>query len=160
MFALLSTLKKDTAKYGSTEWFPVRFSSPSCCSTTDQIFTLQKISVKSWECGKDVYTCFVDLLEKSCDRVPCEKLWLSKAFPGLRSGHLISAQKFVSVSKELNNDRPPLVLDSDQGLCCHHSFSESTSMCIEWTVTAGSTRVSQLGAARLTLYFFQTIWYC
>jgi len=40
-------------------------------STIDQIFTLQHIFLKSWECG--VYACFVDH-EKACDRHPHEIL--------------------------------------------------------------------------------------
>ena len=43
-------------------------------STTDQIFTLKQIFEKSWEYGKDLFTCFVDL-EKAYDRVPQDKLW-------------------------------------------------------------------------------------
>ena len=43
-------------------------------STTDQIFPLKQIFEKSWEYGKDLYTCFVDL-EKAYDRVPQDKLW-------------------------------------------------------------------------------------
>ena len=39
------------------------------------------------------------------------------------SSHCIPDQKFVSVSGKLNHDRSPLVLDSDKGMCCHHSFS-------------------------------------
>ena len=46
----------------------------SGCSTTDQIFTLKQIFEKSWEYGKDLYACFVDL-EKEYDRVPWDKLW-------------------------------------------------------------------------------------
>ena len=72
------------------------------------------------EHAKDVFTCFVDL-EKAYNRVPCEKLWgvlreygvdgrLSLAVKSL----YIPAQKFVSVSGELNHDRSPLVLDSRQ----------------------------------------------
>ena len=38
-------------------------------STLDQIFTLKQIFEKSWEYGKDLFACFVDL-EKSCDRFP------------------------------------------------------------------------------------------
>ena len=61
-------------------------------STADQIFTLQNIFVKSWECGKDVYTCFVDLLEKACDRAPREMLWGPQRFPrcGVKSLHSCS----------------------------------------------------------------------
>ena len=44
------------------------------------------------------------------------------------SSHCIPAQKFVYVSGELNHDRSPLVLDSDKGVCCHRSFSYSTSV--------------------------------
>ena len=43
-------------------------------STTDQIFTLKQIFEKSWEYGKDLFACFVDL-EKAYDRVPWDKLW-------------------------------------------------------------------------------------
>ena len=43
-------------------------------STTDQIFTLKQIFEKSWEYGKDLFACFVNL-EKACDRVPRDKLW-------------------------------------------------------------------------------------
>ena len=43
------------------------------CSTTDQIFTLKQIFEKSWEYGKDLFACFVDL-ETAYDRVPRDKL--------------------------------------------------------------------------------------
>ena len=43
-------------------------------STTDQIFTLKQIFEKSWEYGKDLFACFVDL-EKAYDRVSRDKLW-------------------------------------------------------------------------------------
>ena len=41
--------------------------------TTDQIFTLKQIFEKSWEYGKDLPACLVDL-EKAYDRVPRNKL--------------------------------------------------------------------------------------
>jgi len=41
------------------------------------------------------------------------------------SNHCIPAQKFVSVSGELNHDRSQLVLNSDKVVCCHHYISGS-----------------------------------
>ena len=43
-------------------------------STTDQIFILKQIFEKSWEYGKDLFACFVDL-EKAYDRVSRDKLY-------------------------------------------------------------------------------------
>ena len=45
-----------------------------CRSTTGQIFTLKQIFEKSWEYGKDLFACFVDL-ETAYDQVPRYKLW-------------------------------------------------------------------------------------
>ena len=97
-------------------------------STVDQIFTLQKTFEKSLKYAKNVYTCFVDL-QKAYVRVPCEKLWeccgstVLTAACYCAASRCIPAQKFVSVSGELNLDGSPLVLDSDKGACCHHSSS-------------------------------------
>ena len=55
-----------------TRKWSVRFSSGR--STTDQIFTLKQTFEKSWEYGKDLFACFVDL-EKAYDRVLRDKLW-------------------------------------------------------------------------------------
>jgi len=65
-------------------------------STTDHIFTLQQIE-KSWECAKDVYTCFVDL-EKAYDRVTREKL--SGVFPenGVDDRLLLAVKSLYSCS--------------------------------------------------------------
>ena len=43
-------------------------------STTDRIFNLKQIFKKSWEYGKDLFACFVDL-EKPYDRVHRNKIW-------------------------------------------------------------------------------------
>ena len=42
-------------------------------STTNQIFILKHIFEKSWEYGKDLFACFVDL-EKTSDLVPRDQL--------------------------------------------------------------------------------------
>jgi len=82
---------------------------------------------ESWEYAKNVFTCFVDL-EKAYSIVPCAKLWGVFRECGVasacywRSIYCIPAQN-LSVSGEFNHDRSPLFLNSDRGVCCHHSFS-------------------------------------
>ena len=77
-----------------------------------------------------VHIWFVDL-EKAYDRVPRKKLSGVLRESGFAaacywpSSHCIPAQMFVSVSGKLNHDRSTLVLDSDNGVCCHRSFSYS-----------------------------------
>ena len=66
------------------------------------------------------------------------------------SSHCIPAQKFVSVSGEFNRNRSPLALDSDSGVCCHHSFSIAYMNLIDSHsrvnngVTVGSCRINCL----------------
>jgi len=43
------------------------------------------------------------------------------------SSHRIPVQKIVSMSTKFNHNRSALVLDSDNGVCCHHSSSYSIS---------------------------------
>ena len=69
-------------------------------STTDQIFTLKQIFEKSWEYGKNLFACFVDL-EKAYDRVSrinferfCESIaLLVSCYTALR--HLATDRRFV-----------------------------------------------------------------
>ena len=68
-------------------------------STTDQIFTLKQIFEKSWEYGKDIYACFVDL-EKAYDRIPREKLWSVLQDYGI-NGHLLMAVKSLYEQSEV-----------------------------------------------------------
>ena len=55
-----------------TGGWPVRFSPGRCIR--DQIFTLKQIFEKSWEYGKNLLACFVDL-EKAYNRAPRDKRW-------------------------------------------------------------------------------------
>ena len=97
-------------------------------STTDQISLTSKFlrnlgsmpktsahSLSTWESIR-LGSLWKDLLW-SVPRVWC---WRP-------SSYCIHCQKFVSVSGELNHDRWPLLLDSHKGVCCHRSFSLSTS---------------------------------
>ena len=66
----------------------------------------------------------LSISRKHTTEVPCEKLWGVLRECGVDGRQVtIPAQKFVSVSGELNHDRSPLMLDSDKGVCCHRSFS-------------------------------------
>ena len=60
-------------------------------STMDQIFTLKQIFERSWEYGKDLYSCFFDL-EKAYDRDPQDKLWKVLQEYGV-DGQLLRATK-------------------------------------------------------------------
>jgi len=48
------------------------------------------------------------------------------------TSHCIPAQKFVSVSEDVNHDLSPWVLDSDKVVCCHQFFSQSVD---QWFLT-------------------------
>jgi len=77
-------------------------------------------------------TCFVDL-GKAYNQVPREKLWRgygSTALTGAScwpSSNCIPVQKIVSMSTKSNHNHSALVLDSSDGVSCHHSFSSSIS---------------------------------
>ena len=68
-------------------------------STTDQIFTVKQIFEKSWEYGKDLFVCFVDL-EKAYDRVPRDKLWKVLQEYGV-NGQLLRAIKSLYCRPEV-----------------------------------------------------------
>ena len=96
--------------------------------TTEEISTLQQIFKKSWEHVKDLRTCFVDLekymalfLVKSFGWC-CGSMVLTGAYCW-PSSNCIPVQKIVSLSTELTHNRSELALDSDNGVCCHHSSS-------------------------------------
>ena len=86
-------------------------------SNADQIFTPKQIFEKSWEYGKDLFTCFVDL-KKLYDLVPRDKLWkvlreLVYIRGGVR-GHILkslASDFFVSLAlaSSLVSSTPPLV---------------------------------------------------
>ena len=64
-----------------------------------QIFTLKQIFEKSWEYGKNVFACFVDL-EKAYDRVPLDKLWKVLQKYGV-NGQLLRAIKSLYCRPEV-----------------------------------------------------------
>jgi len=125
-FTLPSALKKDAAKQMNQSWMipsavlilpialPPKFHSPA----------------KFWEilggCQKPLHM-FCRLREsirpssswKTLRSVAGVRCWR----PPVTGHRCIPAQKFVSVSGELNHDRSLLVLDSDKGVCCHRFFS-------------------------------------
>ena len=97
-------------------------------STTDQIFTLKQIFEKSWEYGKDLFACFVDL-EKAYDRVPRDKLWKVLQEYGV-DGQLLRAIKSFYCRPEVcvrvngKQSKPFHVgVGLRQGAFCHLSFS-------------------------------------
>jgi len=98
-------------------------------STTDQIFTLHHIFEKSWEYAEYVFTNALStsrkhltgfLVKSFAERCGCTVVTAACYWP---SRHCIPAQKFMSLSGELNHDYSPRALDSDKGVCCHHTFS-------------------------------------
>ena len=92
-------------------------------STTDQIFTLKQIFEKSWEFGKDLFTCFVDL-EKAYDQVSRDKLRKILQEYGA-DGQLFRANKsfycqprFVFGQMARNQSRSMWALDSSKDAFC------------------------------------------
>jgi len=73
-----------------------------------------------------MYTCFVDL-GKVYGRFLVKSFWGccgSTVLTGAScwpSSNCTPVQKIVSLSTELNHNRPALVLDSDNGVVRHHS---------------------------------------
>jgi len=80
----------------------------------------------SWGYAEDIFTCFVGL-EKAYDQVPCEKLWGNvvcvRCWRPPVNGRQVTIFFLIPVSGELNHNRSQLVLESDKGVCCLHSFS-------------------------------------
>ena len=97
-------------------------------STTEQIFTLKQIFEKSWEYGKDLFACFVDL-EKAYDRVPRDKLWKVCRIMALMVNccaplsHSTADRRFVFGYMASNQSRSMWALDSGKSAFCHLSFS-------------------------------------
>jgi len=125
-----SALKKDPAKWLKQSWMiPSAVFVPAVALQTK--FSLSSKFSRNLECAKDDHTCFVDF-EKAHHRVSPVKLWGMLREYGidnrllLTSSNCIPVRKFVSVPREINHNRSPLVLDSDKGVCCHHSSSKST----------------------------------
>jgi len=55
----------------------------------------------------------------------------------------IPAQKIVSMSAELNHNRSALVLDSDNGVCCHHSSTYCLYIRVLQTTPRGPNRTCE-----------------
>jgi len=118
-----SALKKDAAKQLNQSWmipssvFVVAVALQTKCSLSSKY-------KKSWECAKDVYACFVDL-KKAYDRVPRENLWEMLREYAVDGRLLLAVKSLYSCSEVCVRvgavESQPVVLDSDKGVCCHHS---------------------------------------
>ena len=98
----------------------MRFS--SWPNTTDQIFIMKQIFKKSWEYGKDLFACFVDL-EKAYYRVPRDKLWkVLRAF-GVDGQLLRAITSFYCRSEVCVRINGKQLKDSGRDAFCHLSFS-------------------------------------
>ena len=102
-------------------------------STTDQIFTMEQIIEKSYECSKKVFACFVDL-EKVYGRVSQNKLWRVLQEYGI-DGHLLMAIKSLYCKPKVcvhENGKQPRhfiwVLVFSKVVFCHLFFSQFTQM--------------------------------
>ena len=67
-------------------------------SNTDQIFMLSQIFEKSWEYGKELFACFVDL-KKAYDRVSRDKLWKVLREYGVDSKLLRAIKSFYCLAE-------------------------------------------------------------
>ena len=96
------------------------------------------------------------------NRVPREKLWGALREYDVDGRLLLAVKSLYSCSEvcvlvgELNHNCSSLVLDSDKGVCYHHSSSQSTIQWLDrqsWIDTAESRRWSQLVASSSNVYF-------
>ena len=132
-------------------------------STTDQIFTLKQIFEKSWEYGKDLFACFVDL-EKAYDRVPRDKLWKVLQENGVNGQLLRAINSFycrpeVCVRVNGKQSKPfHVALDSSKGAFCHLSF-----LLFTWVGSTNAAKlmsVPRLEIAKSVVCYSQMIWFC
>ena len=109
VYAKCREIVEPKLKYGQCSFCPGR-------STTDQIFTMKQTFVKSWECGKDLFACFVGL-EKAYDRVPWNEL-----------------RRFCKSMALMVSCCTPLST-TDRGLCSGKSQAMKAGPCGRWNPT-------------------------
>ena len=131
-------------------------------SSTNQIFTLKQIFEKSWEYGKDLFACFVNL-EKAYDRVPRDKLWKVLREYGVDGQLLRSIKSFYcrpKVCVRVNGQAIKVVWCGRCTVARVRFVSFSLFTWIGSTNAAKLRSVPRLEIAKSVVCYSRMIWFC